>query len=636
MAFKCTAPKAHTLKRNLFFFASLMPAFLTSLAFAQNKAPSKEWNLNDLVKNESAWNKELNVIVANAKKIKACEGKLATSAKTLENCLNTISEAYKHAGRVCSWSSLQSSVDSLSSKKTTNTQKCYQIFNKLVEAASFINPEIIQMGEAKIKQFQNENPNLKTYDQTIRATLDQGRHTLSPKEEALYSALNPALRKSGETFHLLLDADIKWPTVQLSTGAVEVNTASYMKYRSSKNREDRKKVFNAYYTTLETYERTIGSTLSQAVLARNINARMRNYKNALSQALSQDQLPEAIYTTLVQEVNRSLPTLHRYLKLRGKMLDLKQQEYSDAYPKTIEDPKKFPLDVTRAMTLKAIEPLGQDYVQKFSKASQQNWMSVYPAKGKSAGAFMSGGAYDVHPYVFLNHQDDYNSASTYAHEWGHALHSMLTNETQPYAKSDYSIFVAEIAAITNEILLNDYAIKSAKTDQEKLYYLNEALESIRTTYFRQTQFAEFEKAIHEEAENSGSLTGQKISEIFGKIQRKYYGHNQGIMKIDPLYFKEWVFVPHFYSGFYVFQYSTSMAGAYFFADKILQGDKALLAKYLTALKAGGSKYPHEILTDAGLDLSKTDTYRVLEKRANQLMDQMETLLKKMPSQKTKT
>lgn len=633
---------------------SLMSAFSFSTAMAQGKpsdvkeasAPSKalegkaqtpasEWNLSELSKDEKSWNKELKIIESNAKKVKACEGKLGLSAKDLVQCLNTLFDSYKHAGRICSWSGLLLSTDSLSSKNTANSQRCYQLSSVLSEAGSFVSPEIVKLGSEKINKMVAENKSLKPYDQFLRSTLDQGKHTLSPKEEALYSALMPAIGKSSETFNLLINADVKWSTVKLSTGEVEANVANYVKYRSSENAEDRKKIFQAFYKTLADYERTLGSTLGQTVIARNTSARVRNYKNALSQALSRDSLPESIYRTLVSEVNRSLPTLQRYLKLRAKMLGLKKPEYSDAYPIAIKAPKKFPLDVTQAMTLKSLEPLGRDYVQKFAAASTKDWMSVYPKKGKRSGAFMSSAAYDVHPYVFLNHQDDYNSASTYTHEWGHALHSLLTNENQPYAKSDYSIFVAEIAAITNEILLNDYAIKTAKNDEEKLYYLNEALESIRTTYFRQTQFAEFELAIHEEAEKSGSLTGQKMSEIFGDIQRKHYGHKKGVMNIDPLYSKEWAFVPHFYGGFYVFQYSTSMAGAYYFSDKILKGDEDALRKYLTALKAGNSKYPHEILLDAGLDLSKSDPYRVLDKRAQKLMDEMEKLVKKRPAQKPK-
>ena len=310
------------------------------------------------------------------------------------------------------------------------------------------------------------------------------------------------------------------------------------------------------------------------------------------------------------------------------MLGLKKQKYSDVYPPVVKATKRYPIDKTRKMTLEAVAPLGKDYVSKLTAATEKNWMDVYPRKGKRSGAFMSGSAYNLHPFVFLNHQDDYNSASTYAHEWGHAMHSIYSNREQPYAKSSYSIFVAEIAAIVNETLMIEKAIKDAKTDEEKLFYLGYALESIRGTYFRQTQFGEFELALHEAIEKGEALSGQKISKIYGKIARKYYGHEKGVMTIDENFFSEWAFVPHFYYGFYVYQYSTSISAAYYFSDKILSGDKGVLKKYQTLLKAGGSKYPHELLLDAGLDMSRPDAYRAIDRKANMIMDEMEGILKK--------
>lgn len=599
-------------------------------------AQSKDWDLSELAKSEAQWSKELKQTVKAAEKIKSYSGKLGNSSKTLEEALNLSSTSLKNISRICSWSGLQLATDMMSSKNASNSQKCAQQSNLLVEATSYIQPEIIKIGKAKIDVFLKENKNLEPYSQMIREYFDSEAHTLSASEESLITNLSPMLGKSSETYNLLLNTEVKWPSTELSSGLKEIDTTEYYKQRVSKNRDDRKKAFEAYYKGLAQIERTAGSTLAQSVMTRNSLAKIRKYKNALDARLSSENLPEEVYRTLVKEVNNSLPTLHRYLKLRGKMLGLKTQSYYDAYPIATHAPKTFPLKETQELTIKAVEPLGKDYVQKLTNASSKNWMSVYPAKGKKSGAFMSGGAYDVHPYVFLNHIDDYNSASTYAHEWGHALHSIYSNENQPYPKAGYSLYIAEIAAITNEVLLNDYAIKTSKTDAEKLYYINEALESIRTTYFRQTQFAEFELAIHEEAEKTGSLTGQRISEIFGDIQRRYHGHNKNVMKIDPEYFKEWIFVGHFYAGFYVYNYATSMAGAYYFGDKILNKDSKAVEQYINVLKAGGSKYPQEILKDANLDLSTKDPYKFIDKRANQLMDQMEDILKRQAKQKDRT
>lgn len=593
------------------------------------KTPAAHWDLSELVKDEKQWRQKLKQIEKQMQSLSTCKGQLTSNPQELLRCLDLQHNLYRQATKPCTWAFLQQSTDSLVSAHISRAQRCRLLYSQISEQSSFFGPEIAAAGSEKIQNYLKTHKALEPYSQTLRRILDQSSHTLTPSEEALLSALSPSLSKSRESFSLLLNAEIPWPKAKMSDGEREINVAQYTKYRNSSDRQDRQKAFEAFYKTLAQFERTFGSTYSQTVMTRNTMARLRKHKNALSAALSSDQIPETTYRTMVREVNRSLPTLHRYLKLRGRVLNLKQQEYFDVYPTIVTSPKTFSLAETQKLTLEAVTPLGQDYVHRITQATSQNWMSVYPKKGKSSGAFMSGGVYDGHPYVFLNHQDDFNSASTYAHEWGHALHSMLSNAHQPYPKARYSIFIGEIAAILNEVLLTEHAIQNAKSDKEKLYYINEALEALRTTYFRQAQFAEFELAVHETAEREGSLTGQTISSIYGDIQKRYYGHNKKIVNIDPLYFKEWMFVPHFYGGFYVYQYSTSMAGAYYFADKILAGDTKSLDKYLTVLKAGGSKYPHEILLDAGLDLSTPAPYKTLDKKANALMDEMEALLKKV-------
>lgn len=620
----------HIMKISYFTFILV----LCVSVLAQGKTEKgKEWDLNDLYPSRSAWLKELKKTEDRYPKAAQCEKTLAQNAKSFTECLKLVTDIRMQLQRLCTWAWLRNATDVSSENISKDAQVCRTKASKFSKEVSFLSPLILKLGPQKVAEFQKQNKDLENYKQSLREIFDSKEHVLSTSEEKIVSTLSQTMRKSAETSRYLLETEIKWPKVKFSDGQVkEVNVGVYSQYRGSANRDDRQKAFKAFYNTLSQYERTFGSTLAQSVMSRNSTAQVRGYKSALDNALSDDQLPENIYRRLITEVNHSLPTLQRYLKLRKKVLGLKQQEYFDVYPSIMKSPKAFPLDETKAMTIAAVKPLGEDYVSKLKMATSKNWMSVYPIENKVSGAFMSGSAYEVHPYVLLNHRNDYSSASTYAHEWGHALHSMLANESQAFVNADYSIFIAEIAAILNEVLLNQYAVKNAKTDQERLFYLNEALESIRTTYFRQTLFAEFELAIHEEEQKTGALTGQKMSEIYLSLLRKYYGHNKGIMKIDPMYAKEWAFVPHFYSGYYVFQYSTSMAGAYYFADKILSGDKTTLTKYLTVLKQGSAKYPHEILMDAGLDLSKPNPYKSIDKMANSLMDQMEKLLKKQKVQ----
>ena len=585
------------------------------------------WNLTGLFKDKRSWDKARKQVARDLKPIKACEGQLMTNAKRLSTCLEKMFTTRLKVSEIYYWAMLQKAADSLDAKNTEYSGQAGDLSAKFSQATSFFAPEIAKAGMEKVKAFQAENKKLEPYAQYLRNVFVQSKHILSSSEESIISAFRPVIGASTGTFGLLNSADIVWPKVKMSDGEATIDIAGYSKYRQSTNREDRQKAYDAFYGVLKQYERTFGSTLTQSVKSRTIEAKLRGYDNALDMAMGSDNLPDQVYRTLVKEVNKSLPTLHRYLEIRKNLLDLKKQNYSDIYPSVVKTDQKYSIDKAREMTIAAVEPLGKDYVSMITEATAQDWMDVYPRKGKRSGAFMAGSAYNLHPFVFLNHQDTYNSASTYAHEWGHALHSMYSNKNQPYAKSQYATFIAEIAAIVNETLMLEKAIKDAKTDKEKLFYLGYALEFIRGTYFRQTQFGEFELKIHELVEKGEALSGARISKIYGDITRRYYGHDKGVMNVSDKFFTEWAFVPHFYYGFYVYQYSTSISAAYYFAEKILSGDKDVLAKYKTVLKAGGSKYPHEILLDAGLDMTKPDAYRAIDRKANQIMDQMESILK---------
>lgn len=590
--------------------------------------PLVKWDLSDLFKSKKDWSSARAKLKEEFKPLMACKGKLTRSSSQLYVCLEKMFAVKLKLSEISSWAGLQKSADSMSSETSEMTDQARDLFSQYAQSISFFAPEISKAGRKKILRFQRENRKLASYSQYLRDIFVQSKHILGPNEEAVISAFRPVIGNASSTYGLLSNADIIWPTVKLSTGDAVIDVAGYSKYRQSRNRSDRRKVFDAFYGTLKKYERTFGSTLSQSIKSRTIEAKLRNYDGALSNALGSGNIPQEVYRTLVEQVNDSLPTFHRYLKIRKHLLGVKNQEYIDIYPSVVESENKFPIEKARQMTIEAVAPLGDDYVTRLSSATQKNWMDIYPRKGKRSGAFMSGSAYNHHPYVFLNHQDDYNSVSTYAHEWGHAMHTIYSNDNQPYAKARYSIFVAEIAAIVNEALLLEKAVQEAKSDEEKLFYLDYTLEFIRGTYFRQTQFSEFELKLHEIIENGGALSGQKISKIYGEIVRKYYGHGQGVMEVNEKFFPEWAFVPHFYYGFYVYQYSTSISAAYYFAEKILNGDKDVLRRYQAVLKAGGSKYPHEILLDAGLDMTKPDSYKAIERKANRVMDEMEMILKK--------
>ena len=348
----------------------------------------------------------------------------------------------------------------------------------------------------------------------------------------------------------------------------------------------------------------------------------------LPEAVSDANIPTDIYKKLIDATNRNLPTLHRYLNLRKRMLGVDQLEYYDMYPALVKSERTFPLEEAKQLTLEALQPYGKEYMDALKFGLSQQWMHVYPQPGKRPGAYMSGSAYDVHPYVLLNYNGGYEDVSTLAHEWGHAVHSMLSKAHQPWETSNYSIFTAEIASITNENLLVEYMIDQDISDEEKLFYLGSALERIRGTYFRQTLLAEFELAAHQIIERGEAISGKKLSDLYLGLLRKYYGHDKGITNIDELYGIEWAYIPHMYYNFYVYQYATSMAGGTMFSKRIMDGDPKASKDFVAVLSAGDSEYPHDLLKKYGIDLSTAQPYDALAQRMENIMDRIEVILNK--------
>jgi oligoendopeptidase F len=334
-----------------------------------------------------------------------------------------------------------------------------------------------------------------------------------------------------------------------------------------------------------------------------------------------------VYRTLVAEANRALPTLHRAFRLRGTLLGIPDLAYHDIYPPLVSDlDTAFPIYRGESLVLEALAPLGKEYVATVRRGFASRWMDVYPRPGKRSGAYSNGSAYDVHPYVLMNYNDDYESVSTLAHEWGHAMHSHLANEAQPYPSADYSIFIAEVASTFNEALLLRRSLDDAASDDERLFLLGSYVENLRGTYFRQTMFAEFELATHEVVERGEALTGERLSAMYGELLRRYHGHDQGVMRIDDAYTVEWAFIPHFYYNFYVYQYATSLAASTQLARAVLAGDTTARDRYLALLSSGGSRYPYELLEEAGVDLASPAPYRALEAQMTWAMDEIETIV----------
>jgi oligoendopeptidase F len=428
-------------------------------------------------------------------------------------------------------------------------------------------------------------------------------------------------------YSILANADMPWPTVTLSDGTeARLDQSGYTRWRSAPNRADRELVFDAFWATWKEWERTCGVSLYSQVKRDLFYARARRYPSTLAAALDRTNVPEAVYHTLIEATNANLDTLHRYFRLRGRMLGVDRMRYVDIYPPLVTTDLEFPIEVGRELVLDALEPLGPSYVATVRTGFTERWMDTYPRPGKRAGAYSNGSVYDVHPYVLMNYNDDYESVSTLAHEWGHAMHSALANAAQPYPTAEYSIFIAEVASTFNEALLLDHVLETAKDDTERLYYLGSALEGLRGTFFRQAMFAEFELLIHRAVEGGEALSGERLTREYGELLKRFHGHDQGVVAIDDAYAVEWAYIPHFYYNYYVYQYATALAAASLFADDVLAGKPGAAERYLGALAAGGSEHPYELLREAGVDLASPAPYQALIARMNRIMDEIETIL----------
>ena len=585
------------------------------------------WDLTEFYASKQDWEAELERLRGEIDSINKYQGKLGSDAKTLLKAMDAQSAFSKELLRVWTYASNLRNTNLGDPEGQAMVGRVQALFQSASAAQSFFAPEIVALGEARIEELIAAEPGLAKHALGLRDTLRQGEHVLTPETEAVLSLMGTALSASQNARDILSNAEIEWPRITLSDGTeAHLTNAGYTLHRAAQNREDRAAVFDAFWGKYKDFESTFGATLNGEVQANVATAKARKYDNTLQYFLSGDNIPENVYRTLVQVTNDRIDVLHRYFKLRARMLGIEDLGYHDIYPDLVKTDLTFPIDKTRDHMLASIKILGPEFTDKFAKASLERWMHVYPQEGKRSGAYMSGSSYDVHPLILLNHQDNYNSASTYAHEWGHAMHQVLTNENQPYELADFSIFTTEIAAIAKEILLQEYMLEQAANEDERLFYLGYALEQMRGTFYRQVMFSEFELAIHEEVEQGKALTGPRMTEIYGEILKRYHGHEQGVLNITEREMIEWAYIPHFYYNFYVYQYATSIAGAAYFVDQLkANGDKARDI-YLDFLKAGGSDYPVEILKDAGLDMTSPAPYNAVIDRMSVVMDEIEAIL----------
>jgi len=611
--------------------AMISAAMLGTLALAAGPASAANaaaaaasWDLTELYPNDAAWEAERAAVAARLPEIAAFKGKLGQGAGTLRQVLQLQSDLGLKVARLYVYASLKADEDLRNAPNQERRQKATDLYTGFGEAGSWMNPELLALGPAKVQSYIAGEPGLAKFRFQLEDVVRQAPHTLSPEGEAILAASQNPLTGPGDIRVQLVSSDIPRPTVTLSDGTKAVlDDQGYTIHRSAPNRADRKLVFDQFWASYKAFENSLGTALASQTKGEMFQAKARHYNSALEAALSGPNIPEGVYRSLVAEANNGLPVLHRYFELRRRMLGLDQVAYYDIYPPLVKLDRTFSLDEMRTLTTAAIKPLGPDYQKQFAEASARKWMDPRPRPGKQSGAYMNGSAYDVHPFLLLNLSDKYDGLTTYAHEWGHAMHTLLANKAQPFETAGYPTFTAEIASTCHEILLANYMIGQARTKDEKLFYLGQLMENYRGTFYRQAMFAEFQLAIHDLAEKGDGLSGQKMTEINLDLLKRYHGPK---VAMDPAYAIEWAYIQHYFYGFYVFQYATSITAANYFADKLLHGTAKDRENYLSVLRAGGSDYGYNILRKAGLDMATATPYQTIVRSFSNVLDQAEKLL----------
>lgn len=564
----------------------------------------KTWRLEDIFATDDEWQAELKQLQQDIPEITKYQGKLAESADTLYNMLKEQDKLSERLGKLYTYAHMRYDQDTTNSFYQAMNSQAETVLTLASSSMSYIVPEILTIDEKKIEGFLQEKQELQLYRKVLDEITRQRPHVLSEKEEALLAEASEALSSSSQTFGMLNNADLTFPSIKDENGEeVDVTHGRYSKFLESKDRRVREDAFKAVYDTYGSFKNTFASTLSGSVKTHNFSAKVRNYSSARQSALDNNNIPETVYDNLVEAVNDKLSLLHRYTRLRKKVLGLDELHMYDLYTPLVKDVEmNITYEEAKEYVLKGLAPLGDEYATILKEAFENRWIDVEENKGKRSGAYSSG-VYGTNPYILLNWQDNVNNTFTLAHELGHSVHSYFTRKHQPFRYGNYSIFVAEVASTCNESLLNHYMLNHLEDEKEKLYILNHFLEGFRGTVFRQTMFAEFEHDIHVRAQNGEALTADKLTEIYYDLNKKYYG--EAVVSDEEIGL-EWARIPHFYYNYYVYQYATGYSAATSLANQILKEGEPAVERYLNFLKAGSSDYPIEVLKKAGVDMTSKE------------------------------
>ncbi|MFH0736129.1 MAG: oligoendopeptidase F [bacterium] len=584
------------------------------------------WNVADIYASEDLWEKDFKYIEENMNKYTKYTGIVAKDAATLLELLKFDEDLSIIMGKLYLYSSLSKDLDLTNSKYQAMFERINNLNTQVSTISSFVRPELVAIPEAKLAEFMKGKKDLVIYQQMFDNLYRTKAHTLSPEMEELLALAGPVEQVPYNTFSFFTGADIQYPFVKDEEGKndIKISDGRYYAALYSTNREYRERVYKGFYQPYKDYKNTLLGLFTGNIKALIFDAKARKYDNTRQAALDGNNIPVAVYDNLVTSVNNNIASMHRWCELKKRVLNLPDFHPYDTYVTLFPGVKKeYKYEAGRDIVIKALQPLGSDYIKSLTTAFDNRWIDVYETQNKRSGAYSSGTTFGVHPYVLLNWNDELNDVFTLAHEMGHNMHSYYTGLNQPYVYAGYSIFVAEVASTTNEALLLDYLIQNAQSKEEKLALIEKQLNNITTTFFRQTRFAEFEKFVNEQSENGVALTPEFLTQSYKDMYQKYWGP---AMVTDDEEGYTWARIPHFYYNFYVYQYATSYAASQAIVAKIKKEGQPAIDKYLNFLKSGKSKYPIEILKSAGVDMTTADPIIAVVNKMNQLMDEMEKLL----------
>ncbi|MDD4601547.1 Oligoendopeptidase F, plasmid [bioreactor metagenome] len=593
----------------------------------RSELPSEsKWRLEDIYISETAWQKDFDNLKQTLPKMTSYKGKLADSSQSLLACLKLRDEIGIMSGKLYAFARMHRDENTADAKYQALTGKTEALLAEAGAATSFIEPEILAMPDELLIKYRDNESGLKEYSFYFEDLLRQKKHVLSPAEEELLSRTSEMSQTPENVFNMLAHADITFPDTLGENGKpVQLSEGRYSNLIRSENREVRKAAFTNLFSTYDKYRNTFAATLSGNVKKNVFYSRVRKYNSTLESALEGDNVPTEVYDNLINTVHDNLEPLHRYVSLKKKVLKLDEIHMYDLYTPLAQD-VKFDIPYSKGLELvrAGVAPLGSEYGEILDKGLTSGWTDVYENKGKQTGAY-SWGVYGAHPFVLLNYHDRYDDVSTVAHEMGHAIHSYYSQKNQPYITSGYTTFCAEVASTTNEVLLLDHMLKTTQDKQKRLFLINQYLELVRATVYRQTMFAEFEKLLYQKAEDGETITADLLDTMWRDLNTKYYGP---AMVVDDEIAVEWARIPHFYWHFYVYQYVTGYSAATTLAEKMLTEGEPAQKRYIEFLKSGGSDYSLNILKEAGVDMSSPKPVEITLNKFSAMLDELEKMISK--------